>query len=58
VPPTTALRWIRMLTQQGVLVRSADPRDGRRVFMTLSEASSAAMLGYVAAVRQIEAGGA
>ena len=47
-----------MLTQQGVLVRSADPQDGRRVFMALSEASAMAMLGYVAAMRQIEATGA
>ena len=29
VPPTTALRWIKTLTDQGLFVRRADPQDGR-----------------------------
>jgi len=37
VPPTTALRWIRQLTERGLLVRQADPNDGRRVFIALSD---------------------
>lgn len=37
VPPTTALRWIRQLTDRGLLERRADPRDGRRIFITLSD---------------------
>ena len=37
VPPTTALRWIRQLTDRGLLVRKADPGDGRRVFIALSD---------------------
>lgn len=37
VPPTTALRWIRQLTDRGLLARQADPRDGRRIFITLSD---------------------
>lgn len=36
VPPTTALRWIRHLTERGLLQREADPEDGRRVFVALS----------------------
>ena len=32
VPPTTALRWIKTLTEAGLLVRAADTRDGRPVF--------------------------
>jgi len=36
VPPTTALRWIRQLTESGLLVRHADPADGRRIFIALS----------------------
>ncbi len=31
VPPTTALRWIRQLTERGVFARIDDPADGRRV---------------------------
>jgi len=36
VPPTTALRWIRAMTEAGMLVRRADPLDKRRVFIELS----------------------
>lgn len=43
VPPTTALRWIRQLTDRGLLERQADPRDGRRIFIGLSEAGCAAV---------------
>src|SRR5207253_3617288 len=31
VPPTTALRWIKILCEQGLILRVADPQDGRRV---------------------------
>lgn len=44
VPPTTALRWIRQLTDRGLLERQADPRDGRRIFIGLSDSGSAAVL--------------
>lgn len=37
VPTTTALRWIKLLSQRGWLLRSHDPGDGRRVNMHLSE---------------------
>jgi len=37
VPPTTALRWIRQLTDRGFLLRHADPKDGRRIFIALSD---------------------
>ncbi|HZF44091.1 MAG TPA: winged helix DNA-binding protein [Sphingomonadaceae bacterium] len=51
VPATTALRWIRMLTDAGLFVRNADPHDGRRVFIDLSDAAAAAMRAYLAALR-------
>ena len=37
VPPTTALRWIKSLEQRGMLVRTDDPNDRRRVFAVLSD---------------------
>lgn len=37
VPATTALRWIRVLEEQGLILRHADPRDGRRIFLEISD---------------------
>jgi DNA-binding MarR family transcriptional regulator len=34
---TTALRWIRSLEQKDLAVRSPDPLDSRRVFISLSQ---------------------
>lgn len=51
VPATTALRWIRMLTDAGLFGRHADPSDGRRVFIDLSEDAAAAMGAYLTALR-------
>ena len=48
VPATTALRWIKSMTDSGLFVRRADPHDGRRVFVELSPGASAAMRGYFA----------
>ena len=48
VPATTALRWIKTMTEQGLFVRRADPHDGRRVFVELAPASSSAMRRYFA----------
>lgn len=47
VPPTTALRWIRTLTDFGIFVRVADPTDGRRVFIELSDAAAAKLLDFL-----------
>ena len=48
VPATTALRWVKTMTDAGLFVRRADPHDGRRVFVELSPATSAAMRAYFA----------
>ena len=48
VPATTALRWLKTMTSQGIFVRRADPRDGRRVFVELAPAASQAMRRYFA----------
>lgn len=39
VPATTALRWLSALEQRGLVERQADPIDGRRVHVGLSEAA-------------------
>jgi DNA-binding MarR family transcriptional regulator len=46
VPATTALRWLKTMTDKGIFVRRADPHDGRRVFVELSRDASAAMRRY------------
>ncbi|MDZ7587702.1 MAG: MarR family transcriptional regulator [Parasphingorhabdus sp.] len=51
VPPTTALRWIRTMTEQGILIRQADKADGRRIFIALARDAFAAMMGYFAMVK-------
>jgi len=53
VPPTTALRWIKRLTDEGLFVRTADPRDGRRVFIDLSDAAADAMASYFHATARV-----
>jgi DNA-binding MarR family transcriptional regulator len=50
VPATTALRWIKTMTEQGLFVRRADPHDGRRVFVELAPAASSAMRRYFSEV--------
>ena len=51
VPPTTALRWIKTMTDSGLFVRRSDPHDGRRIFVELSHGASDAMHRYFAEVR-------
>jgi hypothetical protein len=53
VPATTALRWIKTLTDNGLLVRRADPHDGRRVFVEMAPTTSIAMKRYFAEVGRV-----
>lgn len=53
VPPTTALRWIKRLTDVGMFVREADPEDGRRVYIQLSDRAAVALLAYLKSARRI-----
>lgn len=46
VPMTTALRWIATLEGEGLVVRSGDQFDGRRVFIVLSRQGFKAMQAY------------
>jgi hypothetical protein len=53
VPPTTALRWIKTLCDQGLFVRVADPEDGRRVFIELSPDTATMMEAYLKSAQRI-----
>lgn len=53
VPATTALRWIKALTDRGLFVRAADPQDGRRVYIELSDEAARALTAYLRAVQRI-----
>lgn len=50
VPATTALRWIKTMTDAGMFERQADPRDGRRIFIALAPVAAQAMDRYFAAL--------
>lgn len=53
VPPTTALRWIKALTEGGIFVRVADAQDGRRVFIELSDKAAASLEACLLAAHRI-----
>jgi CheY-like chemotaxis protein len=53
VPPTTALRWIKTLTDLGMFVRVADNSDRRRVFIELSPTIADAMIACLATIQQV-----
>jgi DNA-binding MarR family transcriptional regulator len=55
VPATTALRWIKTMTDVGLFKRRADPHDGRRIFVELSDGASQAMRHYFGEVGRLAA---
>lgn len=50
VPLSTALRWVRTLTEAGLIKRWTDPQDRRRDLIALSDEARVAMLRYLAAI--------
>lgn len=50
VPPTTALRWIGILENAGIVQRISDSDDRRRVFIALSEKGVILMAQYFALI--------
>ena len=48
VPSTTALRWIKILADQGLVSRTPDFMDGRRFYLALSPIASGSMRSYFA----------
>jgi DNA-binding MarR family transcriptional regulator len=53
VPATTALRWIKTMTDAGLFRRRADPHDGRRVFVELAPQASEALHRYFGDVGKV-----
>lgn len=53
VPATTALRWIKTLTETGIFRREADQLDGRRIFVALSDQATDAMHRYFARAAEV-----
>lgn len=51
VPPTTALRWLRILESKGLVERRNDNLDGRRTFVTLSDRGVTAMEAFLSSSR-------
>ncbi|NWK94351.1 hypothetical protein DM806_01350 [Sphingobium lactosutens] len=45
-PPTTALRYLASLTDAGIIIRTADARDGRRIFVRLSDEARQTMTNW------------
>jgi len=50
VPPTTALRWLRILEMRGLVDREEDGRDGRRTFVRLTARGHTAMESFLASM--------
>ncbi len=50
-PPTTGLRWLGVLCDQGLTLREHDPNDQRRVLVRLTDRGVAAMDAYFASAR-------
>ena len=55
VPTTTALRWLALLEERGLIVREADPTDARRIFVRLSADAYARMVSYFVRAAAAEA---
>lgn len=48
VPTTTALRWLAILEEGGLVLREADPADARRIFVRLTTEAYGKMVAYFA----------
>lgn len=50
VPMSTALRWVRQMTEAGLLQRWTDPRDRRRDLIALTEKTRVSMMEFLTIV--------
>ncbi|MFM5918504.1 MAG: MarR family transcriptional regulator [Novosphingobium sp.] len=46
VPSTTALRWIAIIQEAGLVAREEDPKDARRFYLHLTDKGSSLMQAY------------
>jgi DNA-binding transcriptional ArsR family regulator len=46
VPPTTALRWLSVLEEEGLICKTIDAKDRRRNWVELTEAGKGSMTAY------------
>lgn len=53
VPTTTALRWVRQMTDAGLFERVKDSSDRRRAFVSLSDSARDAMATYFASLGKL-----
>lgn len=53
VPPTTALRWIKLLCDEGLIERVPDRTDGRRVLIAMKADTASKMQQALAAALRI-----
>jgi hypothetical protein len=51
VPASTTLRWIKTLCDHGLVVRSADANDGRRIFVALTDSAAERLMACLAETR-------
>lgn len=52
LPPTTALRWLRLMEDEGIVVRERDERDSRRSNVRLSAEAFTRMKRYFKAIAE------
>jgi DNA-binding MarR family transcriptional regulator len=52
VPPTTGLRYVTMMTHEGLIERSADPVDSRKFYVSISDRMHVAMRQYLTRTSQ------
>jgi len=49
VPSTTALRWVKLMEQKGMVTRRRDKNDARRIFLVLTTFGKEMMTNYLSA---------
>jgi hypothetical protein len=50
IPAATAIRWMKLLEKEGLLIRRPDPYDRRRIYVSLSSTAALAMESLFAAI--------
>lgn len=50
VPPTTGLRWSKLMEQKGLITRKTDPTDARRVYVQITDEGDRLMREYLSSI--------